>query len=161
MSRDKLQKQETLDCLLKSLHKYGMRTVLFQQNMAQKMGVVHTDLKTAEILNETGPITAGELSRITGLSSGSVTALIDRLEKTGYVMREKDEEDRRKVVITPIQKRQKQIKAHFESLAEATKEACLTYTEEELVVILGFVEKVIRIMDHENEKLMAEREENN
>ncbi len=161
MSRDKLQKQETLDCLLKSLHKYGMRTVLFQQNMAQKMGVVHTDLKTAEILNETGPITAGELSRITGLSSGSVTALIDRLEKTGYVMREKDEEDRRKVVITPIQERQKQIKAHFESLAEATKEACLTYTEEELVVILGFVEKVIRIMDHENEKLMAEREENN
>ena len=52
--------------------------------MAHKMGVVHTDLKTADILNETGPITAGELSKITGLSTGSVTALVDRLEKAGY-----------------------------------------------------------------------------
>ncbi|MFJ5625000.1 MarR family winged helix-turn-helix transcriptional regulator [Peribacillus loiseleuriae] len=161
MSRDKFQKSEMLENLSQSLHKYGMRTVLFQQNMAQKMGVVHTDLKTAEILNETGPITAGELSRITGLSSGSVTALIDRLEKTGYVMREKDEEDRRRVMITPIQKRQKQIKDHFVSLAEATKEACSTYNKEELAVILSFVEKVTKIMDDENEKLMVERDNGN
>ncbi|MFJ7978213.1 hypothetical protein ACIQZI_21480 [Peribacillus sp. NPDC096379] len=73
------------------------------------------------------------------------------------MLREKDEEDRRKVMITPIQKRQKQIKDHFESLAEANKEACQTYTEEELAIILSFMEKVTMIMDQENEKLMAER----
>ena len=52
---------DLLEKLTHSLKRYGMRSVLFQQNMAQKIGVTHTDLKTAEILNETGPITAGEL----------------------------------------------------------------------------------------------------
>ena len=89
MSSDNMVNADLLEKLTHSLKRYGMRSVLFQQNMAQKIGVTHTDLKTAEILNETGPITAGELSKITGLSTGSVTALIDRLEKSCYVKKGK------------------------------------------------------------------------
>jgi DNA-binding MarR family transcriptional regulator len=117
-----------------------MRSVLFQQNMAQKIGVSHTDLKSAEILNETGPITAGELSKITGLSTGSVTALINRLEKSGYVKRERDQLDGRKVMIMPIPERQEQIKSHYQSLSIATKELCSAYNEQELILINQFVE---------------------
>jgi DNA-binding MarR family transcriptional regulator len=135
-----------------------MRSVLFQQNMAQKIGVSHTDLKSAEILNETGPITAGELSKITGLSTGSVTALINRLEKSGYVKRERDQLDGRKVMIMPIPERQEQIKSHYQSLSMATKELCSAYNEQELILINQFVEEITKIMDKENDKLMSERE---
>jgi DNA-binding MarR family transcriptional regulator len=135
-----------------------MRSVLFQQNMAQKIGVSHTDLKSAEILNETGPITAGELSKITGLSTGSVTALINRLEKSGYVKRERDQLDGRKVMIMPIPERQEQIKSHYQSLSTATKELCSAYNEQELILINQFVEEITKIMDKENDKLMSERE---
>jgi DNA-binding MarR family transcriptional regulator len=135
-----------------------MRSVLFQQNMAQKIGVSHTDLKSAEILNETGPITAGELSKITGLSTGSVTALINRLEKSGYVKRERDQLDGRKVMIMPIPERQEQIKSHYQSLSIATKELCSAYNEQELILINQFVEEITKIMDKENDKLMSERE---
>jgi DNA-binding MarR family transcriptional regulator len=135
-----------------------MRSVLFQQNMAQKIGVSHTDLKSAEILNETGPITAGELSKITGLSTGSVTALINRLEKSGYVKRERDQLDGRRVMIAPIPERQEQIKSHYQSLSMATKELCSAYNEQELILINQFVEEITKIMDKENDKLMSERE---
>ena len=64
MSSDKVSKTKLLNKLIVDLHKYGMRTSIFQQNMAQKMGVVHTDLKTADILNETGPITAGSFLKL-------------------------------------------------------------------------------------------------
>ena len=158
MSSDNRVNSALLESLTHRLQRYGMRSVLFQQNMAQKIGVSHTDLKSAEILNETGPITAGELSKITGLSTGSVTALINRLEKSGYVKRERDQLDGRKVMIMPIPERQEQIKSHYQSLSMATKELCSDYNEQELILINQFVEDITKIMDKENDKLMSERE---
>lgn len=158
MSSDNRVNSALLESLTHRLQRYGMRSVLFQQNMAQKIGVSHTDLKSAEILNETGPITAGELSKITGLSTGSVTALINRLEKSGYVKRERDQLDGRKVMIMPIPERQEQIKSHYQSLSMATKELCSAYNKQELILINQFVEEITKIMDKENDKLMSERE---
>ncbi|MEX6702612.1 MarR family winged helix-turn-helix transcriptional regulator [Peribacillus frigoritolerans] len=158
MSSDNRLNSALLESLTHRLQRYGMRSVLFQQNMAQKIGVSHTDLKSAEILNETGPITAGELSKITGLSTGSVTALINRLEKSGYVKRERDQLDGRKVMIMPIPERQEQIKSHYQSLSMATKELCSAYNEQELILINQFVEEITKIMGKENDKLMSERQ---
>lgn len=158
MSSDNGLNATLLESLTHRLQRYGMRSVLFQQNMAQKIGVSHTDLKSAEILNETGPITAGELSKITGLSTGSVTALINRLEKSGYVKRERDQLDGRRVMIAPIPERQEQIKSHYQSLSMATKELCSAYNEQELMLIDKFIEDITKIMDIENDKLMSERE---
>ncbi|MBO0999163.1 MarR family transcriptional regulator [Bacillus sp. SD075] len=158
MSSDNRVSADQLESLTHRLQRYGMRSVLFQQNMAQKIGVSHTDLKSAEILNETGPITAGELSKITGLSTGSVTALINRLEKSGYVKRERDQLDGRRVMIVPIPERQEQIKLHYQSLSGATKDLCSAYNEQELILINQFVEDITKIMDKENDKLMSERE---
>ncbi|MDP1421614.1 MarR family transcriptional regulator [Peribacillus simplex] len=158
MSSDNRVNAALLESLTQRLQRYGMRSVLFQQNMAQKIGVSHTDLKSAEILNETGPITAGELSKITGLSTGSVTALINRLEKSGYVKRERDQLDGRRVMIVPIPERQEQIKLHYQSLSVATKDLCSAYNEQELILINQFVEDITKIMDKENDKLMNERE---
>ncbi|MGY3311515.1 DNA-binding MarR family transcriptional regulator [Peribacillus simplex] len=157
MSSDYGVNAALLESLTHSLQRYGMRSVLFQQNMAQKIGVSHTDLKSAEILNETGPITAGELSKITGLSTGSVTALINRLEKSGYVKRERDHMDGRRVMIAPISEKQEQIKSHYQSLSMATKDLCSAYNEQELIFINQFVEDITKIMDKENDKLMSER----
>ncbi|WP_419882704.1 MarR family transcriptional regulator [Peribacillus sp. B-H-3] len=153
MSREFYSKEELTESLSQSLRKFSTRTVLFQQNVAYKLGVVHTDLKTADILNETGPITAGELAKITGLSSGSVTALINRLETAGYVKREKDPEDLRRVIIVPAKERQKDIRQHYTSLSRATKEYCTRYNEEELSLLNDFIGHLSQIMHEENLKL--------
>lgn len=56
--------------------------MVYQQNVAASLGLYNNDFLSVDILREKGPITAGELSKLTGLATGSVTALIDRLEKT-------------------------------------------------------------------------------
>ena len=135
--------------LIKNLRKFTTRSVLFQQAAAHSLGVVHTDFKTADILNESGPLTAGELSKITGLSTGSVTALIDRLEDAGYVRREKDPNDRRRVIIIPVKEKQHIIKEHYSPLNKSMMELCAQYNEDELSLITGFIEKTIAV--HEKE----------
>ncbi|NRD76355.1 MarR family transcriptional regulator [Bacillus sp. BRMEA1] len=133
----------------KNLRKLSTRMVLFQQKAAQSIGLVVTDFKTADILNENGPLTAGELGNITGLSTGSVTALIDRLEHAGFVKRERDPNDRRRVMIIPVKEKLKNIKEHYTSLNDQMIKLCAQYTEKELSLIIGFIEKTIAI--HEKE----------
>lgn len=129
------------------------RTILFHQAAAQSLGLFPTDLKSADILNEAGPMTAGELGKKTGLSTGSVTALIDRLEKAGYVMRKKDPEDKRRVIIVPLTAGKANVKQLFNSLSQSTISLCRQYKEEELQLIFDFLGKATDMMEDELEKL--------
>jgi DNA-binding MarR family transcriptional regulator len=140
---------ELISKLISGLRRLTTRTVLFQQKAAHTLGVIHTDFKTADILNEVGPLTAGELGRMTGLSTGSVTALIDRLEQAGFVRREKDPGDRRRVIIVPVKERQQYIKEHYVPLNKSFSELCSHYNEDELSLIIGFIEKTIAIHEQE------------
>lgn len=145
--------------VIKSLRKLSTRMVLFQQFAAHSLGIAHTDFKTADILNETGPIPAGELAKITGLTTGSVTALIDRLEQAGLVKREKDPQDRRRVMIVPLRAKQPLIRQHFIPLNSAMTELCQQYNESELALINRFIEQTASIHEKEVQRLSESRTE--
>jgi DNA-binding MarR family transcriptional regulator len=75
--------------------------VLFQDAVARTGGLNGTDLQAVSLLMTQGPATPGELAERTGLSAGgAITAVIDRLEKAGYVSRQRDQADRRRVIVT-------------------------------------------------------------
>ena len=75
--------------------------VLFQDAVARTGGLNSTDLQAVSLLMSQGPATPGELAERTGLSAGgAITAVIDRLEKAGYVRRQRDQADRRRVIVT-------------------------------------------------------------
>jgi DNA-binding MarR family transcriptional regulator len=77
------------------------RAVLFQDAVARFGGVNGTDLQVVGLLMSEGPATPGELAARTGLTAGgSITAVIDRLEKAGYVTRQRDSGDRRRVIVS-------------------------------------------------------------
>lgn len=77
--------------------------VLFQDAVARFGGLNSTDMQTVSILISQGPATPGELADRTGLTAGgSITAVIDRLEKAGYVTRQRDEADRRRVIVSAV-----------------------------------------------------------
>ena len=77
--------------------------VLFQDAVARFGGLNSTDMQTVSILISQGPATPGELAERTGLTAGgSITAVIDRLEKAGYVTRQRDEADRRRVIVSAV-----------------------------------------------------------
>ncbi len=139
--------------VIKNLRKLSTRMVLFQQFAAHSLGLAHTDFKTADILNETGPITAGELAKITGLTTGSVSALIDRLEQAGLVKREKDPKDRRRVIIVLVKNKHSLIRQHFLPLNIAMTELCSHYSEAELALINEFITQTSKIHEKEIQRL--------
>src|SRR5258708_16548377 len=75
----------------------------FHDAVAACLGVNRTDLRCLDILDLAGRKTAGELATEMGMSTGAVTALIDRLEKAGYVNRVRDPGDRRRVLVEPTE----------------------------------------------------------
>lgn len=80
---------------------YTAQLVFFQDAIARFGGLNSTDLQTVSVLMSQGPATPGQLAERTGLTTGgAITAVIDRLEKAGYVTRERDATDRRKVIVT-------------------------------------------------------------
>jgi DNA-binding MarR family transcriptional regulator len=76
------------------------RVVLHNYETAEAVGLSPRDMQAIHLLQIHGPMTPGELGRAIGLASASTTALIDRLESAGYARRERDHDDRRKVVVS-------------------------------------------------------------
>lgn len=139
MSRDSRKRLELLAALNEEFRELSTVTILFHQAIADRLGMHLTDHKCAGILLRAGPITAGELARRTALTTGTITAVIDRLEKAGFVRRAKDPGDRRRVLIEPLRERiEEKIGPLFESMARAMTELCERYSTQELAVIRDF-----------------------
>jgi DNA-binding MarR family transcriptional regulator len=140
------EQQENFTLRMRGL---GTRTVLYQQNVAASLGLYNNDFISVDILHEKGPITAGELSKLTGLTTGSVTALIDRLEKNGFVRRENDPNDRRKVIIVPLYENKEEVSQTYNPLHAAMVKLAASYTDEELALITQFLEKASDVLEEQ------------
>lgn len=127
--------------LLAALRQNSTNTVLFHASIAESYGLNSTDHKCLDYIIRNGPITAGQITDYTGLTTGAVTGIINRLEKSGYVRREKDPEDKRKVLVDKVPSRLQHIDAKFESVLNDTIQILCHYSDEQLAVILDFINR--------------------
>lgn len=97
-----------------------------------------TAMRCMEVLDRVGQLTAGDIARETGLTSGAVTAMLDRLERVGYVRRLRDEADRRRVLVELTDKARQLSAEVYGPLADAMVEF-ERYSDEELVLIRDFL----------------------
>ena len=130
--------------------KTGSLMQLMGQAAADRVGLNATDLNCLNILSFSGEMTAGELAKQTGLSTASITGVADRLEEAGYVRRERDPKDRRRVVIRLVlESALRDVAPVFLPLIQAWQGVVDEYTDDELRLIVdfyGLMEQVIR--DH-------------
>jgi DNA-binding MarR family transcriptional regulator len=82
-----------------ALRAFMTRAVLANHEVAEQTGLNHTDLQCLGLLQVHGPMTAGALAQSTGLTTSAITAVIDRLERSGYASREHDTADRRRIIV--------------------------------------------------------------
>ena len=150
MSSNSPERDALLTALAREARQYSTSTVLFHQVIAERLGLNPTDHKCAEILSRTGPLTAGELADHTGLTTGAITGVVDRLERAGFVRRDRDPEDRRRVIVQPAwgPEVERKVGGLFASLQASFAEICGSYSDVELRVILDFMERC-RAMNHE------------
>jgi DNA-binding MarR family transcriptional regulator len=113
--------------------------VIFGQTVANSVGVSSSDLECLDFLNIEGRVTAGRLAELTGLTTGAITGLVDRMEKAGFVRRERDEEDRRKVYIAIVPEALGKVGRYYEPLQKAVTKNWEAYSDAELKLILRFM----------------------
>jgi DNA-binding MarR family transcriptional regulator len=103
MAQPRKQKKELMGELISEFRISGNLDSAFDNLAAERLGVNRTDLHCLNAIENAGGLTAGELARETGLTTGAVTGVIDRLERVGYARRVPDPGDRRrvKVEVTP------------------------------------------------------------
>ncbi len=111
---------------------------LYSQRMAERFGLHPTDMQFLNLLELLGPATPGVLGRCSGLSSGGVTVVLDRLEKAGYARRSRNPADRRSVLISVVPARQKKITAAYTTVQQQFLGVLGNLSDEELRAVLKF-----------------------
>ncbi|WP_420839374.1 MarR family transcriptional regulator [Bradyrhizobium oropedii] len=112
--------------------------VMYGQAVANMAGISNSDMECMDILHLEGRVTAGRLAEVTGLTTGAITGVVDRLEKAGYVRRERDESDRRKVFISVVEEKAMEIGKFYVPMQEAMLKLWSSYTDDELRLLLRF-----------------------
>jgi DNA-binding MarR family transcriptional regulator len=114
-------------------------TVLLHSRIADQMGVSATDYKCLDIVMQgTSPLTAGQIAKMSGLSTGAVTGVIDRLEKRGFVRRVRDPHDRRKVLVEVTRMDMSRYDHLFAHLATGMAEVLALFSPQERAVVERF-----------------------
>jgi DNA-binding MarR family transcriptional regulator len=134
------RKAEIMQELITQVRHMSVHFVMFSQAVADRVGIHPTDNECLDFLLLNGPSTAGQLSTLTGLTTGAVTAVIDRLEKAGFVRREHDQQDRRRVIVVPNEEKiQAEIAPYTEPMGSALEALSAEFSDEQLEAILEFV----------------------
>jgi DNA-binding MarR family transcriptional regulator len=113
--------------------------VLFSQAMADRLGINSSDLECLDYVVLGGPQPAGALAERTGLTTGAITGVIDRLERAGFVRRVSDPGDRRKVLVMALPAVEKRIMPLARPMERAANAALARYSDDELRLILDFM----------------------
>ena len=131
-----------VDVLIREM---AAQTMVTSQIVANHFGLHTTDLRVLDIIFMRGQVLAGELASATGLSSGSVTALVDRLVNAGYVERQDDATDRRKVWVRSRNDAIEPIKEMFMPSQRRMYALWHTFTARELDTIAAFLNRTTRL----------------
>ncbi|MGH2615767.1 MAG: MarR family transcriptional regulator [Thermomicrobiales bacterium] len=124
------------EALLGRLAEIGGFSAMFSATVAARVGINTTDLESLDLLRRHGPMTAGRLAKLTGLTTGAITGVIDRLERRGYARREADPSDRRRVIVRVND----DIAAHdlgplYAELETAMMGVLTRYSDEEIAIL--------------------------
>src|SRR5919106_4318210 len=122
--------------VLAQTRELGTRESLYGQAVADQLGMNQTDLECGDLLAYYGPMTAGRLAELVGLTTGAITGVIDRLERAGMVRRERDANDRRRVIVHAQPGADPLGEPTYAARKEALAEVAEQYSDEDLAVIV-------------------------
>jgi DNA-binding MarR family transcriptional regulator len=152
-------KRDNIDNVLRSLRRVNLQGSFFGQTVAVRFGLSESDIETLEALIDLGATTAGRLAELTGLTSGAVTRVIDRLEQSGYVRRVPDPADRRKVIVEVVPEKVAAVQSTLNRVGAAGAEEIGRYTDAQLALISDFLTRMEQITRDEATNLREHPDE--
>ena len=152
-----MKREEIIEAITKKFREMSTETIMFHQAVADVLGLYITDHKCLDLLYRFGAMAAGKLTELTGLTTGAVTGIIDRLEEAGYVRRTDDPKDRRRTIVEPIRnkKLERKIELIFIPLHERMHKLLSSYSDTELAFLLDATTEFTDQTREESKKLRS------
>jgi DNA-binding MarR family transcriptional regulator len=149
------KREQIIQAIIEKRREMSTETVVFHQSVADVVGLHITDHKCLDLIRQYGAMPAGRLADLTGLTTGAVTGIIDRLEKAGYVRRANDPKDRRRTIIEPVRNKkwERKIEGIFIPLHQRMHKLLSSYSDRELAFLLDVLTKSIELTREESKKL--------
>jgi DNA-binding MarR family transcriptional regulator len=125
--------------------------VFFHEALAAHLGMSAAEWKCLGLLDRHGPSTASRLAELSGFTTGAITGIVDRLEKSGHVRREPNPHDRRSVIVQPVPVKglQETVTPIFQSLGRGMAEIAGRYSARELAAIAKFFRETMEVLRNE------------
>jgi DNA-binding MarR family transcriptional regulator len=154
-----MSREETIQNIVDKFREMSIEAVMFHQALADELALYITDHKCMDIIHRFGAMPAGRLGEMTGLTTGAITGMIDRLEKAGYVRRTNDPKDRRKTIVEPIRnkKLERKIEMTFTPLHERMNKVLSSYSDNELTFLLDAMTELIKQTNEESKILRSQK----
>ncbi len=144
---NKKQKDSIVNRFRTASRQYSDASVFMHEAIARKAGLSGADHKYLGLILQHKELTAGDISKLTGLTTGAVTGLIDRLEKKKLLKRQLTKDDRRKVIIIPNpENSMKLLQPIFSELQQKTNNLIASFTEKEIEIIERYFLEATAIM---------------
>jgi DNA-binding MarR family transcriptional regulator len=159
--RHEASREALMTALFLEFRQMSTGAIMFHQAVADRLGLHATDHKCADLIIRNGAMTSGRLAELTGLTTGAITGVVDRLEARGIARRVADPGDRRRVIVELMKNEtvECQMRELFTGIAEGTRRLLDGYSDDELSLILDFVRRSNAMAHEETLKLRAgERE---
>ena len=146
---------ELLERLFTAGREISAAAVMFHTALAAHQGLSPTEEKSLDLLDRYGPLTARELSKHSGLAPASVTGLVDRLERKGFVRRVRHPRDGRSVLIETVDTRLADLGPLFADWVRSLHELSAKYSDDQLATIIDFLTEAAERQRAATEKLTS------
>jgi DNA-binding MarR family transcriptional regulator len=145
----KRKREELLERFSLAIRASQNTSEVFDERVAAALGINRTDLRCLDVLDQRGPLTAGELAEAMHLSSGAITTLVDRLERAGYARRLRDTSDRRRVLVEIAAEVHERTMQYYGPLFHGTVRLLEQRSDEELEAMIEFLEQGRAMVEQE------------
>lgn len=149
------KKREIFDQLIDEVRRSQLATDRFDQAVADSIGINRTDMRCMDVIQREGPVSAGRLAEATGLTTGAITTVLDRLERAGVARRVRDESDRRRVLVEATEAALEGAAEYYGPHMELSERLYRRYTLEQLELLLEFVREGREFNEREAARLEA------
>ncbi len=133
------------------------RTDAYDEAVAAALGLNRTDQRCLDIVEQEGGATAGRLAELMGLTTGAITTVLDRLERAGFARRVRDDSDRRRVRVELTEKAHTEVWPYYEPLLRMSEKLYARYSDEQLALLLDFLEAAAELHEGVFAELRARR----
>jgi DNA-binding MarR family transcriptional regulator len=135
------RRRRLVTAIKESLRELSSQLSVLNHHVGARLELRDVDLGCLELLSRHGPLSPGALARLAGLHPATMTGIVDRLERAGWVARDRDPSDRRAVLIRPLRDRNAELFRLYAGMNRSMDELCAAYSEDELDLLAGFLRR--------------------